>query len=84
MKIIVTIYDVKADFYFPPFFVHTKGEAVRSFGDEVKNENSPIGKHPEDYQLFALGEYIEQTGDIVVYENKERLALASDYVQIGE
>jgi len=83
-KVIISVYDVKADVYSPPFFVHTKGEAIRSFADEVQNENSAIGRHPEDYHLFCLGDFIETTGEIRVLEVKERIALASDFVKIKE
>ena len=72
MKVIISVYDVKADVYTPPFFVHTKGEAVRSFSDEVNNKGSAIAAHPENYMLFCLGEFDESSGALKVYAAKDR------------
>ncbi len=50
------VYDAKAGAYLRPFFANSAGEAIRSFGDAV-NSDTPFGKHPEDYTLFAVGSF---------------------------
>lgn len=61
---IVTIRDRAADVFGIPSFVLSMGAAVRSFGDEInKKDGSPLSAHPEDFDLFSLGEYDDETGE---------------------
>ena len=50
---IVSVRDRAVDTFGQPIFVAAIGQAVRSFGDEVKNPQSPFNKHPEDYDLVS-------------------------------
>lgn len=45
-------------------FVHNEAVGIRSFADEVNRnaEDNPYNKHPEDYALYALGTFNDQTG----------------------
>ncbi|AXH77062.1 MAG: nonstructural protein [Microviridae sp.] len=61
---IVALKDRAADLFGKPFYVRTTAEAVRSLTDEANNAESTINKHPEDYDLFLLGSYDEDTGRI--------------------
>lgn len=54
---VFTVYDSKAEAYLQPFFSVSKGAAIRSFSDAINDSQSTIGKHPEDYILFALGSF---------------------------
>lgn len=58
---IVTIYDVKAEAFNKPVFVQSYPAAVRSFTEAVNTPESEINKFPEDYSLFALGEFDDST-----------------------
>ena len=52
-----TVRDVKSEAFMQPFFARSKGEAMRSFSDEVNNPTQGlIGKHPSDFVLFMIGE----------------------------
>lgn len=66
MKPIYAVKDLAVQAYGIPFFVRAKGEAVRSFQDEVnkKDGQSAIAAHPEDYELYYIGNYNDQTGEI--------------------
>ncbi|AXH78052.1 MAG: nonstructural protein [Microviridae sp.] len=66
MKPIYAVKDLAVQVFGTPFFVRAKGEAIRSFQDEANNtsSDSAIAKHPEDYELYILGHYDEQTGQI--------------------
>ena len=44
-------------------FVPSVGAAVRSFIDEVNNRESAMCAHPEDYVLFHLADYDDETGE---------------------
>lgn len=59
-----TVKDRTTEAYGPPFFMNSDGEAIRGFTDAInsKDENSNLWKHPEDFDLFAIGEYNDQEG----------------------
>lgn len=54
---IFSIYDKKAEAYMPPFMMQTKGQAMRSFVDLVKDPQSSVNKHPGDFELYEIGEF---------------------------
>ena len=58
---IFTIYDAKAESYTTPFFQPKFGIAERLFSDEVNNPESNLHKHPEDYTLFNIGTFDQDT-----------------------
>lgn len=74
--------DVKADQFLSPFCSPNGGSALRSFCDAVQNENSLINKHPEDYQLYEVGEYVEQSGEIVPVVPVKFIANATDFKKV--
>jgi hypothetical protein len=57
-----SIFDAKAETFMPPFCVHSVGIAKRDFSDAVNDGKSFVNKHPEDYSLFEIGTYDDQTG----------------------
>lgn len=62
---VLTVRDRAADVYGQPFFTQSTGVGVRIFTDEI-NRNSPdnnLFKHPEDFDLFYLGEFDDNTGE---------------------
>ena len=65
MMKVFSIYDVKAGAYINPFFLPTVGMAVRTFIDCCKDSGHAFGQHPEDYALFQLAEFDNQSGNIV-------------------
>lgn len=60
-----SVYDRKTLQYHPPFFASTDGAAVRSFGDLANDLNTNVGRHPNDYVLFCIGEFDDQKGAMV-------------------
>lgn len=63
MKLVVcSIYDAAVGAYMPPFFVRTKGEAMRMFLATAQDAQSSIAKAPKDFVLFTLGEYDDGSG----------------------
>lgn len=49
--------DRAADAFGRPFFVQSEGLGIRGFIDEVNrvSEDNPLNKHPDDFDLFKLG-----------------------------
>lgn len=61
---LVALKDRATDNFGKIITVRTTGEAVRSLSDEVRNNESAISKHPEDYDLYLVGYFNEDTGQI--------------------
>lgn len=59
------IYDTAVGAYMRPFVMQSPGQAIRAFEDMVSDPNHDIARHPEDYSLFIIGEFNDQTGEIV-------------------
>lgn len=78
MKMIVcSIKDRAADAFGRPFYVPAVGVAIRSFQDEVNRaaDDSQIYQHPEDFDLFELGEFDDATGLFLLFDNPKLLML---------
>lgn len=58
--VVCAVRDAAMQAYMQPFFAPKEGAAIRSFVDEVKRAESPMHAHPEDYELFVLGEYNDE------------------------
>lgn len=73
---VFSIRDAKSEIFMTPFFQKTHGEAERTFKEAVKNENSLISKYPEDYDLYFLGEYDDQSGKMEILDTPQHLIKA--------
>jgi len=59
---IFTIRDSKGEVYNQPFFQKTHGEAERNFHQLVNDNKSTVSQFPEDFDLYFIGTYNDQTG----------------------
>lgn len=59
---VFSIYDSASGLYAQPSIMASKGVAIRSFTDQVNDPNSIISKHPDDYSLYYLADYDDETG----------------------
>lgn len=57
-----TIRDVKAEGYNTPFFQATYGLAERAFKEACTDPQSIISKNKEDFSLYYLGEFDQNSG----------------------
>lgn len=65
MKIqIFAVRDSALKAFAQPMFMPTIGVALRMFTDEVNRQdpNNALNKHPEDYELYHLGEFDDELG----------------------
>lgn len=60
----VAIHDSVAQVWMQPQFVQTLDEAVRSLQDAMADGSHTFAKHPEDFVLYCVGEYCQETGDV--------------------
>lgn len=66
MRVIVAIKDTAARVFGTPFVVQATAQAIRSLRDEVnsKDSTSDVCKHPEDFELYQVAEFDDDTGDV--------------------
>lgn len=79
---IIAIRDTVANIYSTPTFHQSKGSALRAFANEVNraDENNTIYKHPNDFEIYALGTFDDELASFEPYCYPEMLGLARDYV----
>jgi hypothetical protein len=58
-------------------FVPSVGVAIRSFSDEVnrKDPENQLHNHPDDFDLYELGEFDDNTGLFALHEQPKLLSL---------
>lgn len=64
---IYAVRDTAAEAYIsPPIFVPARGAAMRAFMDALdpNAQASPFNKHPQHFELWYVGDYNTQTGEI--------------------
>nr|DAV45133.1 MAG TPA: DNA binding protein [Microviridae sp.] len=71
---IIAIQDIKIGTFSKPVAVPSDGAGVRAFGDAVNDQNTEYAKHPEDYSIWNLGSFCDQSGE---FTNKKPTMLAS-------
>lgn len=82
MKIsLLSVYDKQIQAYGAIFTARTIGEAIRGLTDHVADKTTEIAKHPEDYQLFKLGEWDNETGKIYPTETPMMIISAEELVK---
>lgn len=62
--IIFSVYDKKAGSFNTPFFAPTEEVGRRAFIDLCRDERTTVAMHPEDFDLFAMGEFSSTSGGI--------------------
>jgi len=76
-QIICTVKDRAADAYGRPMFVPSAGVAIRSFSDEINRNNAEnqLYNHPDDFDLYELGEFDDNTALFTLHEQPKLLSL---------
>lgn len=75
---VFSVFDGAVGAYMAPFFMHSRGQAIRSFSDTADDANSTIGKHPQDYTLFELGEFDDSCARFDMHATPHSLGVASE------
>lgn len=64
---------------FAPMFVHHLGMAIRDFGDQCRNKDTPLGKHPDEYELYHHGEWDDVDAVYTPLPRPKQLAAGINY-----
>lgn len=77
---IYAVHDIKVNAYTAPFTNPTHGSALRAFSDHVNDPNSGANKHPEDFSLWHLGSFDDDSGEITPAK-PNRIGTAIEYIR---
>jgi len=59
-----SFYDIKAQAFTTPFFLASRGQAVRAAIDLASDMSTTVGRHPADFHLNLVAVWDDQTGRI--------------------
>lgn len=65
---VFSVFDAKLATFGRPWFQMTDAAALREFADAVNDGSNPNNQwhsHPEDFSLFVLGQYDDQSGELI-------------------
>lgn len=68
------VYDSKAQVFTKPTFARNDSEVTRSFADQINQEGNPLNVHSEDFTLFHIGVYDQETA---LFESIEPRSIAT-------
>lgn len=57
-----SVYDKKSQVYHPGQYCHNDPHALRFFSMQFENKDSVMGKYPEDFDIYRVGEFDDSTG----------------------
>lgn len=78
---ICSVHDRALDAYMRPFFAQTIGQAIRIFNDGVNQKDTEMYAHPDDYDLYHLGEFDDQAGTCTnLAEGPKQIAIGKNAV----
>lgn len=72
-----SIYDAVSETHSAPFPAPNAAVAARYFQDECENNQSLYFKHPDDYSLFEIGTFCNETAALVKLPAPRRICGAA-------
>jgi len=78
---VFAIYDSKMKSYQQPQTFRTTEQGIRAFANSCKEQKSQLSMNPEDYSFHELGEFCDETGDLIKHMAPNSVARALDYTQ---
>lgn len=65
---VFSVRDEKVEAFMTPFYGRARGEAMRSFLNAVADEGHQFAKNADDYVLYEIGEFDDQSGLMIPAE----------------
>lgn len=81
---IYCLYDSKAEAYAQPFFMRSRGEAIRGFSELANDANTQVGRYPDDFTLFELGSWDPIKGTVSMHGAKISLGTALEFKSLSK
>lgn len=79
---ILSVKDNAAQIFGRPFYSQSTGAAIRNFVDEVNRpaEDNQLYKHPEDFDLYSVGTFNDETCEFNLFAFPKVLTRGKDVV----
>lgn len=83
VKCVMSVFDSASALYGQPFYVPAIAAAVRSVSDEANRAaaDNPLYQHPDDFELFHIGDFDDVSGLLTAVSPCVRVARVKDLVQ---
>lgn len=80
LQYVVSVQDRASGVFNRPFFVPHRNVAIRDFTDEVNRSavDNQLNKHPDDFDLYLLGQFDDNTGTFISEGAPQVLVRAKD------
>ncbi len=81
---IFATYDRAGESFLLPFAAPHTGVAVRGFSDAILNSPTPsdISNHPDDFDLYLLGQFDSSTGVIIPHPDGKQLIVQGKQIAL--
>lgn len=77
---VFSVFDSAVGAYIVPFYLKSKGEALRVFTDLVNDKSHGFSRHPEDFTLFHLGSWNDSDASYQPFLTPVSLGKAIEYI----
>lgn len=77
---VFAVHDVKAGYFMPPFLFPTVGHAIRAMKDVAADPSSQLSRHPEDFVLYCIGVWDDQTARFDQAVAAEHLGVGTSFL----
>jgi hypothetical protein len=78
--LVFTVFDSAANAFLQPFVATTPEIAIREFRSIVNQPGHQFNKYPEDYTLFQVGSFNQETGILTPLTSPHPLGVAISFV----
>lgn len=78
---VFSVYDGKIKVFLRPFVDQHTGSALRSFEEACKEPSSPFAKFPQDFVLYEVGTFDDESGKLVEYSPKIQIATPIEFIK---
>lgn len=79
---IFAIKDRAVQAFMQPFFAPTIGAAIRAFSDGINDKQHAMNAHPDDYDLYHIGEWTDNSGGLMqTEEHPKQVAIGKNLIR---
>ena len=78
---IYAIHDKAAEAFGSPLFFQTDAMAERAFTQAINDDANQYGKSPEDFTLFCIGDYDDESGQLIPAEINGKIGNGLQYLR---
>lgn len=78
----MSVYDNKARAYLPPFYVAHVDVGIRHIANAVNDPAHQFARNPDDYALYHLGAFADDTGAHSFFQEPRQLGMVSRWIRV--